>query len=168
MTEPWMRGTLTDVPAVQRAVLHALELADEDITRWCRDLTRDELNARPFSLPSLAFHMRHMARSCDRLLTYAEQGELSTEQLTALDSEPAPDAEPDALFTEFTAALASAAARVRAFSPAHFEDARYIGRRRLPATLAGILIHIADHTQRHTGQAVTTAKLLLALRHPRA
>ena len=165
--EPWLRGTLTEVPAVQRAVLHALELTKEDIIRWCRDLTGDELNARPFSLPSVAFHIRHIARSCDRLLTYAEESELSAEQLTALDSESAPDAERDALFTEFTTALDSAAARVRAFSPAQFEDPRYIGRKRLPATLAGILVHIADHTQRHTGQAVSTAKLLLALRHTR-
>jgi len=29
--EPWLRGTLTDVPALQRAVLHALELAREDL-----------------------------------------------------------------------------------------------------------------------------------------
>src|SRR5436305_14666255 len=100
--EPWLRGTLTDLPAVQRAVLHALELAREDIARWCRDLNVEELIARRFSLPSVAFHIRHIARSCDRLLTYAELGELSAEQLTALDSESAPDAEPDALFSEFT------------------------------------------------------------------
>ena len=165
--EPWLRGTLTEVPAVQRAVLHALELTNEDIIRWCRDLNVEELNARPFSLPSVAFHIRHIAGSCDRLLTYAEQGELSAERLTALHSEAGPDAERDALFTEFTTGLDSAAARVRAFSPAQFEDPRYIGRRRLPATLGGILVHIADHTQRHTGQAVSTAKLLLALRHTR-
>jgi hypothetical protein len=29
--EPWLRGTLADVPAVPRAVLHALELAKEDL-----------------------------------------------------------------------------------------------------------------------------------------
>jgi uncharacterized damage-inducible protein DinB len=34
----------------------------------------------------------------------------------------------------------------------------------LPTTLGGLLVHIADHTQRHTGQAITTAKLLLAVR----
>jgi hypothetical protein len=27
--------------------------------------------------------------------------------------------------------------------------------------VAGLLVHIADHTQRHVGQAITTAKILL-------
>jgi hypothetical protein len=43
--EPWLRGKLTEVPAVQRAVLHALELASEDLHRWCAGLTDTELNA---------------------------------------------------------------------------------------------------------------------------
>ena len=32
--EPWLRGTHADVPVVFRAVLHALELAAEDVARW--------------------------------------------------------------------------------------------------------------------------------------
>ena len=35
MVEPWLRGTLTEVDAVRRQVLHALELAAEDVERWC-------------------------------------------------------------------------------------------------------------------------------------
>ena len=31
LPEPWLRGTLAEVPAMQRAVLHALELAKEDL-----------------------------------------------------------------------------------------------------------------------------------------
>jgi hypothetical protein len=31
-----------------------------------------------------------------------------------------------------------------------------------------LLVHIADHTQRHVGQAVTTAKLLIFLRDRQA
>ena len=81
--EPWLRGTLTDVPAVPRAVLHALELAQEDIMRWCGDLSDAELNARPEGIASVAFHVRHVARSVDRLLTYAEGKQLNDEQITA-------------------------------------------------------------------------------------
>jgi len=33
-------------------------------------------------------------------------------------------------------------------------------------TLGGLLVHLADHTQRHAGQAVVTAKLLVSLRKP--
>ena len=70
--EPWLRGTLTDVPAVHRAVLHALELAHEDLNRWCGGLTDEQLNAQHFGLAPVAFHIRHIAGSIDRLLTYAE------------------------------------------------------------------------------------------------
>ena len=72
LPEPWLRGTLPEVPAVQRAVLHALELAGEDLQRWCGTLSYEEINARPAGLPPVAFHLRHVARSLDRLLTYAE------------------------------------------------------------------------------------------------
>ena len=47
LPEPWLRGTLTDVPSLQRAVLHALELAREDLERWCGGMTDEELNERP-------------------------------------------------------------------------------------------------------------------------
>ena len=33
--EPWLRGGEMDVPAVGRAVLHALQLADEDLQLRC-------------------------------------------------------------------------------------------------------------------------------------
>ena len=78
--EPWLRGTLMEVSAVPRAVLHALELAGEDLKRWGASLTDAEFNAQPSGLPSVAFQIRHIARSIDRLLTYAEGNGLSGEQ----------------------------------------------------------------------------------------
>src|ERR1700747_3577653 len=90
--EPWLRGTLTEISPVPRAVLHALELAKEDLTRWCGNLNDEQLNARPADVAPIAFHMRHIARSVDRLLTYAEGKQLNEEQLTALKNELTPDA----------------------------------------------------------------------------
>ena len=37
--EPWLRGTYPDVPAAGRAVLHALDLANDDLTKWTEGLT---------------------------------------------------------------------------------------------------------------------------------
>jgi hypothetical protein len=82
-----MRGTYADVPAVGRAVLHALDLALDDITKWTEGLTDAEVHARPLGLPSVAFHLRHIAGSVDRLLCYAEGNQLTAEQLAALKSE---------------------------------------------------------------------------------
>ena len=85
--EPWLRGTHSDVPAVGRAVLHALELASEDIRKWTEGLTDAEIHGELLGLPPIAFHLKHIARSMDRILTYAEGGQLGPEQLAALKDE---------------------------------------------------------------------------------
>jgi uncharacterized damage-inducible protein DinB len=162
--EPWLRGTLTEIAAVPRAVLHALELAHEDLQKWCGELTSQELDARPAGLPPVAFHLRHIARSLDRLLTYAEGRPLNQEQLTQLKSEMMPGATLDAVFAELTAAIQASMERIRAFSTADLEQSRIVGSKGLPTTLGGLLVHVADHTQRHVGQAITAAKLITARR----
>ena len=164
LPEPWLRGTLTDVSAVQRAVLHALELAGEDLAKWCGNLRDAELNARPGNLPPVAFHIRHIARSIDRLLTYAEGRGLSGAQMDALQSELDPGAGRDELFAELAGALEEGASRVRAFDADQLGESRAVGKKRLPTTVGGLLIHIAEHTQRHVGQAITTAKIVAPAR----
>ena len=164
LPEPWLRGTLTDAPAAQRAVLHALELAKEDLEKWCGNLSDTELNARPGNIAPVAFHIRHIARSIDRLLTYAEGKELSQAQMDALRSELEPGAGRDELFAELAGALEEGASRVRAFDASQLEESRAVGKKRLPTTLGGLLVHIAEHAQRHVGQAITTAKVVVASR----
>jgi uncharacterized damage-inducible protein DinB len=160
--EPWLRGTLTEVPTVARAVLHALELAKEDVNRWCESLTDADLHARPFELASIAFHLRHIARSCDRLLTYAEGNQLSSEQIVALKSEmDAGAGSREELFAEYEKGLEDAANRVRVLGAGDLAEARFVGKKQLPTSVGGLLVHVADHTQRHVGQIVTTAKVLL-------
>lgn len=162
LPEPWLRGTLTDVAAVPRAVLHALELAKEDLQRWCGGLADDQFNARPAGIAPVAFHLRHIARSLDRLLTYAEGGQLSGEQLTALKAELDPGATREELFAEVDSALARSAARIRTIDPNRLAEPRKVGKKELPTTVGGLLVHVADHTQRHVGQAITTAKVVKA------
>ena len=160
--EPWLRGTLTDVDPVQRAVLHALDLAKEDLERWCVNLSDDELNARPSDLAPAAFHIRHIARSIDRLLTYAEGTGLSFEQIALMKSELDPGARREQVFSELNRALRIGADRIRSFAPENLCDRRTVGRQQMPTTVAGLLVHVADHTQRHVGQAITTAKIVKA------
>jgi uncharacterized damage-inducible protein DinB len=159
-TEPWLRGTLTAVPAVHRAVLHALQLAAEDLELWCSGSNAAELNARPHGIASLAFHVRHISRSVSRLLTYAEGRDLTDKQMATLKTEMEPNAAPEAVFAELRDALEDAVRRVRALAEDDLEAVRTVGRQALPTTLGGLLVHIAEHTQRHVGQAITTAKLV--------
>jgi uncharacterized damage-inducible protein DinB len=157
--EPWLRGTNSEIPAVALAVLHALQSAEEDLLRWCGSLSDRALNLRPANLAPVAFQIRHLARSADRLLTYAEGRSLTTAQLDDLRSEFDP-ATRDELFAELRAALADTSARVCALATTNLEDARKVGRKQLPTTVGGLLVHVADHTQRHVGQAIVTAKVV--------
>lgn len=162
--EPWMRGTHEELPAVLRAVIHALELAREDVERWCAHLTDDEWNLRAQGLAPAAFHVRHMARSIDRLLTYAEGEQLSGGQLELMKSEMEQRAKGNEVLGEFESALAEAERRIRAFAGSDLETKRALGRKALPTTVGGLLVHVADHTSRHVGQVVITAKLAVASR----
>ena len=161
MVEPWLRGTLTEVEPVRRAVLHALELAVEDVARWCEGLSDAEMFVRPVGLPPVAFQLRHIARSLDRLLTYAEARSLDEGQLAALKTEM--DAGTAAeVMEEFRAGLELARGRVLAVGPETFVEPRGVGRKMLPTTVVGLLIHCAEHTQRHVGQMVITVKVVKA------
>lgn len=164
LPEPWLRGTLTDVPALQRAVLHALELAKEDLDKWCYSLSDDELNERPDGIAPVAFHLRHIARSMDRLLTYAEGRQLSPEQVGEMKQEMDPGATRNELTAELVIAFAKSGKRIRSFSSQQMEEERKVGKKQLPTSVGGLLVHVADHTLRHVGQAITTAKIVVAQR----
>jgi hypothetical protein len=164
MVEPWLQGTLKELDPLRRGVLHALELASEDAARWCVGLSDAEMEARPFGLPSVGFQMRHMVRSLDRLLTYAEGRPLSEGQLVALGAEMIAAESWESLFVEFEGGLRAAGDRVVAFSPASYGEVRGVGRKMLPTTVGGLLVHCAEHTQRHAGQMVTTAKVVIGMR----
>lgn len=163
IAEPWLRGTLTELDPVRRGVLHALELAAEDIARWCNPLNGEELEITQFGLPSVGFHIRHISRSLDRLLTYAEGQQLTERQMKSLKTET-DFVDREATLMEFAEAIEVSVKRVRVFAPAKYDDMRSVGRKRLPTTVGGLLVHVADHTQRHVGQAVTTAKMVIAMR----
>jgi len=158
--EPWLRGTLGEVPAVPRAVLHALELAAEDLRKWCGTLSNEQLNAQPGGLASVAFHLQHIAGSIDRLLSYAEGRRLSTEQLVFLKRELEGAATTADVFHLLDQTFAVASARICELGTRNLEEPRTVGQRELPTTLGGLLVHVADHTQRHVGQAITTAKIV--------
>ena len=173
--EPWLRGTHTDVPAAPRAVLHALELALDDLKQWTADLSDEEMRAHPLGLNSIAFLLRHIARSTDRILTYGEGNQLSAAQLAAYKAEQG--AEQGAgqgeegkretraeLMDEVESTFARAAERIRALATADLDTFRGVGRKNLPTSIGGAMLHVADHTMRHVGQVITTAKVLKAQR----
>src|SRR5882757_1596998 len=103
--EPWLRGTHTEIDPVRRAVLHALLLTREDVLHWGGLLQDEEFNVNPYGLPSVAFQMRHIAHSLDRLLTYAENQSLTPAQLHSLAEERLPSSGREVLFMQFEEGL---------------------------------------------------------------
>jgi uncharacterized damage-inducible protein DinB len=139
-------------------------MAQEDLARWCGGLEDDELHARPFQLPSVAFQLRHIARSLDRFCCYAEGIALTELQLTALASEMEGRGSREAIFGELGQSLENTRERLNSIGRQRPDLPVAIGRKGLPTTIAGLLVHAAEHTQRHVGQAITTAKVIVGLR----
>jgi uncharacterized damage-inducible protein DinB len=147
--------------------MHSLQMAEEDTAKWCGALDNHELHVRPFQLPSVGFQLRHIARSLDRFCCYAEGVPLTPQQLQALSTEMEPSGTREAIFKELSESLETTRQRLEAIIRQPLDKPIKIGRKGLPTTLAGLLIHAAEHTQRHVGQAITTAKVILAQRGPR-
>ena len=129
-------------------------------------LSPADLWARPGGAASVGFHVRHAAGSLDRLFTYARGEALTGEQFAflAAEGEPgSPPAQAAALVSAFEEGVDRALAQLRETPEGTLLEPRGIGRRQLPSTVLGLLFHAAEHTQRHVGQIVTTARIAQAL-----
>lgn len=157
--EPWLRGPLPGVHPLVAPTLHAFKQASEDIIRWTEGLTTSQIWAQPHGLAPVGFHLRHIAGSVDRLTTYLGNEQLSLEQFEALRHEMDPGQEPTELLRSLADALAKSAERIRSLNPSELTDARTVGRKELPTTVIGLVVHLAEHTQRHVGELIITAKL---------
>lgn len=162
LAEAWMRGYLVGVDPVIAAVLYSLQQIREDVHRWTSGLTYEQIWRADDGQAPAGFHLRHMAGSIDRLTTYADAGALNNEQLTALRAEQQRDLSLEQMLEMLEAALVKAEALLRTTTPAEFGAHREIGRKRIPTTLAGLLIHTAEHSQRHLGAMIAAVKLVRA------
>ena len=163
--EVWLRGPVPGIPALLQPVAHSLLQCREELASIVPALTSVQLWARPSGAASVGFHVRHAAGSLDRLFTYARGERLSPAQHAALAAEGHEDLAPDAaagLVAEFGQAVAHALEQLRTTNEAAVLEPRGVGRAQLPSTVLGLLFHAAEHTQRHTGQAVTTARIVSA------
>jgi uncharacterized damage-inducible protein DinB len=159
MTEAWLRGPVEGVPPHLMPVFHSFMMVREDLARYTEGLTTDDVWRRTGALPSLGFHLRHIAHSVDRLVTYLCGDQLSDGQIATLKQESEPGATLTQLLEDINEKLSDAERRIRTIDAAMLVEPRYIGKKRLPSTVLGLLVHVAEHTQRHLGQAITTAKL---------
>ncbi len=160
VAEPWLRGPISGVDPLLAPLLYAFEHAREDLSRWAGDLTPAQIWKKPYGFGSVGFHIVHIGGSTDRLLTYLQACDLTREQMAALASEQETREQGAAeLLRELDRVFERAEAVVRAIDPATLREPRWVGRKRLPTTVIGLLTHIAEHTMRHVGEAISAAKL---------
>ena len=160
--EPWLSGAHSAIHPSLRPLLFSLEQAQQDLRHWTLGLSQDQVWAQPLGLAPLGFQLRHIAGSVDRLFTYVEGDQLCEMQMTALRSEMIPGATLVELFAEIDAVFEQVVRKVKLLDAASLADNRGVGRKQLPTTVIGLLVHIAEHTQRHVGQAILTVKVLTA------
>jgi hypothetical protein len=165
MAEPevWLRGPLDGYHPLVMPVAHSLLQVREDLARRERTVTPEQLWARPGGAASIGFHIRHTGGALDRLLTYARGEALAAPQLVFLADEETPGDPPVPLATLVSgvnAVIERSLAQLRAADPDRLLEAREVGRGRLPSTVLGLLVHAAEHSTRHMGQAITTARIL--------
>lgn len=165
MTEPevWLRGPLPGVPPLLQPVAHSIVQCRHEIAATVAPLAPELIWARPGGAAAIGYHARHAAGSLDRLFTYARGEALTRSQLTELASEDRPDLEEGAgprLVSIFETIAERSLAQLARTQEAELLAPREVGRAKLPSTVIGLLVHAAEHTQRHVGQLVTTARIV--------
>lgn len=163
--EVWLRGAVPGVPPLLQPVAHSLLQCREEMAVLLPSLSSEEIAARPGGAASAGYHARHAIGSIDRLLTYARGEALSAAQMQVLAAEKTEDLEDGAgmrLLARYDAVIEGALKQIRETSEGTLLEVRAVGRSRLPSTVLGLLVHVAEHTQRHAGQLATTAKVVRA------
>jgi hypothetical protein len=161
--EPWLRGPLPGIPSVLQPAAHAFVMAREDVELAVQGVTHEQLWRSPGGITPLGFHLAHLTGSTDRLLTYARGETLSAAQKEALSREKTLlETQPalQELLDAWRRAVDAALAQLAATPESTVAEARAVGRAQLPTTVLGLLFHAAEHASRHTGQVVTTARLV--------
>lgn len=157
MTEPWLRGPLPDLHPIAAHLLYTFTQCREEIALHTPGVPDIWKPLGPIS--ALGFHLAHLAGSVNRLTTYLRGDQLDAQQIARLKAENTPGPSLAELLTTLDVELLETETLVRRIHPDTYLDPRYVGRQQLPTTVAGLIIHLSEHTQRHLGQAILTAKL---------
>ena len=163
--EVWQRGPVAGYEPLLMPVVHALIQVREDLESLVPLIPSKNVWLRPGGAASIGYHVRHAGGALDRLFTYA-RGELLTDaQRAALREEGAPGDPPaslDSVVSDVGQIIDRALKQLADTPKESLLDERKLGRAGLPTTVLGLLFHAAEHSTRHVGQAITTAKIVSA------
>jgi len=159
--EVWLRGPVDNIPALLQPVAHALMQAREEVIELMIGFPQQHLWEKPAGLASVGFHLQHLRGVIDRLFTYANGDFLSEEQLNALRAEGIiRDIPVQNLVDAFSIQVEKALDYLSNVHDHTLTEKRGVGRSQVPSTVLGLLFHAAEHTQRHVGQLLVTARVV--------
>lgn len=161
--EVWLRGPLDDIPGLLQPVAHALLQAREEVNALMEGFPEELLWVKPAGLASPGFHLQHLSGVIDRLFTYAKGGQLDEQQLVTLAAEGNTGGNTISvviLVEKFNRQIDRAIAQLSKVDENTLTENRGVGRAKLPSTVIGLYVHAAEHTMRHVGQLLVTAKIL--------
>jgi uncharacterized damage-inducible protein DinB len=161
LPEVWLRGPLPDIPPLLQPVAHALLQAREEVVAEMACFPEGRLWERPSGVASVGFHLQHLSGVLDRLFTYARGKGLDEPQARKLAAEgtPEPGTGSHELVAAFERQVDLALEQLRNTNERTLTEYRAVGRAQLPSTVLGLLVHAAEHTQRHVGQLLVTVRV---------
>jgi len=164
LPEVWLRGPLAGVPPTLQPVAHALLQAREEVESLMEDFPAQKLWDRPAGVASVGFHLQHFSGVLSRLFTYARGESLNAAQREALAAEQQPSraVTVEELVQAFRQEVDRAIEELRATDERTLSESRAVGRGKLPSTKLGLIVHAAEHMQRHVGQLLVTVRVLRA------
>ena len=165
-TELWLRGPVPGIPPLLQPVAHALLQACQEVNDLMAAFPDTLLWEHPGGLASPGFHLQHLAGVLDRLFTYAREKALNEAQLANLATEGSPTEGQSTvaqLLNRFNIQIDKSLEQIGETPEESLTKPRFVGRARLPSNVIGLLFHAAEHTQRHTGQLIVTARVLMAV-----
>jgi uncharacterized damage-inducible protein DinB len=161
--EVWLRGPLEGIPHLLQPVAHALLQAREELNELMNDFPDNLLWEKPAGLASPGFHLQHLTGVLDRLFTYAKGEQLAQQQLNYLASEGKDQQYTvQMLLDNFNRQVDKAIKQLSETDELTLTEIRGVGRAQIPSTVIGLLVHSAEHTMRHVGQLLVTAKFLVS------
>ena len=159
--EVWLRGPVAGVPALLQPVAHALLQARDEVENFMHEFPEDLIWERPAGVASVGYHLQHLTGILQRLLTYARGEALTEEQLAFLYAEGKPtEAKARELVQAFHEQVDVALEQLKQTNENTLTEVRRVGRAQVESTVIGLLFHAAEHSMRHVGQLLVTARVL--------
>ena len=160
LPEPWLRGPIPGLSPLIAPILYAFQQAREDLARFTEGLSTEQIWARPHGFGPVGFHLRHIAGSVERLMMLPGRPAAQTRATGRTERGDGAGRHARRIAGRRSAPRWTKPRKiVRRIDPATLAEPRGVGRKQLPTTVIGLLTHIAEHTQRHVGKAISAAKL---------